>query len=94
MEKLKSSTEMSKLCCITDLIRFITNEAENLMKGLVHEYDFYILHDSLVLLTKKETITWMKQNVYLPRWLLPINGLKDGTPYSGGAIGNIPEFTP
>ena len=94
MEKLKSSTTMSKLCCITDLIRFMTNEAENLMKGLVHEYDFYILHDALVLMAAKDTITWMKQNVYLTRWLLPINGLKDGTPYAGRPIGNIPEFMP
>ena len=72
----------------------MTNEAENLMKGLVHEYDFYILHDALVLMTTKDTITWMKQNVYLTRWLLPINGLKDGTPYAGRPIGNIPEFMP
>ena len=94
MEKLKSSTVMSKLCCITDLICFMTNEAENLMKGLVHEYYFYFLHDALVLMTTKETTTWTKQNVYLPRWLLPINGLKDGTTYSGRPIGNIPDFMP
>ena len=94
MEKLKSSTAMSKLYCITNLIRFITNEAENLMKGLVHEDDFCILHDALVLMTTKEKITWMKQNVYLPRWLIPINVLKDGTPYAGSPIGNIPEFIP
>ena len=94
MEKLKSSTAMSKLCCITTLIRFIKNEAENMMKGLVHEDDFYILHDALVLIATKETIALMKQNVYLTRWLLPINGLKDGTPYAGRPIGNIPEFMP
>ena len=27
VDKLKSSTEMSKLCCITDLIRFMVNES-------------------------------------------------------------------
>ena len=27
VEKLKSSTEISKFCCITDLIRFIMNKA-------------------------------------------------------------------
>ena len=31
--KLKSSTAMSKLCCITDLIRFIMDESEKPMKG-------------------------------------------------------------
>ena len=32
VDKLKSSTAMLKFCCITDLIRFMTNEAENMMK--------------------------------------------------------------
>ena len=32
VEKLKTSSSMSKLCCITDLIRFMMKEAENLMK--------------------------------------------------------------
>ena len=31
--KLKSYTAMSKFCCITDLIRFMKNEANNLTKG-------------------------------------------------------------
>ena len=60
MDKLKSSTAMSKFVCITDLIRFMMDEAENLMKGSVHEDDFYIVHDALVLMTAKETINWMK----------------------------------
>ena len=41
---------------ITDLIRFMMKEAENLMKGSVHEDDFFIVHDALVLMTAKETI--------------------------------------
>ena len=56
MDKLKSSTEMSKLCCITNLISFMMNEAENMMKGSVNEDDFYIFHDDLVLIKAKETI--------------------------------------
>ena len=32
VEKLHSSTAMSKFCCITNLIYFMINEAENLMK--------------------------------------------------------------
>ena len=53
MEKLMSSTAMSKLCCITDLIRFMKNEAENLMKGSVNEEHFFIFHNDLVLMTAK-----------------------------------------
>ena len=60
VEKLKSSTEMSKFVCITDLICFMMNEAEKLMKASVHEDDFCIVHDALVLMTAKETINWMK----------------------------------
>ena len=94
VEKLKSSTAMSKFCCIDDLIRFMMNEAETLMKGSVHEEDFYIVHNALVLMTANETIKWMKQKGYLHRWLLPLNGLHDGNPYAGRPVGNIPEFTP
>ena len=54
VDKLKSSTAMLKFCCITDLIRFTMNEGENLMKGSVNEYDLFILHDALVLITEKE----------------------------------------
>ena len=83
---------MSKFCCITDLIRFMMKEAENLMKGSVHEDDFFIVHDALVLMTAKETIKGMKEKNCFHRWLLPMNGLQDGTPYAGRPVGNIPEF--
>ena len=62
------------------------------MKGSVHEDDFFIVHDTLVFMTAKETINWMIQKGYLHRWLLPLNGLQDGTPCAGRPIGNIPEF--
>ena len=70
------------------------NEAENLMKGSVHEDDFFIVRDALVLMVAKEKINWMRQNRYLHRWLLPLNGLQDGVPYSCRPVGNIPEFMP
>ena len=34
----------------------------------------------------------MKQNCYLLRWLIPLNGLQYGTPYAGRPYGDIPEF--
>ena len=67
VEKLKSSTAMSKLCCISDLIRFVMNGAEKLMKGSVHEGNFFIVHDALVLMTTMETINWMIKKGYLHR---------------------------
>ena len=36
VEKLKSSSSMSKFYCITGLIRFMMKESYNLMKGSVH----------------------------------------------------------
>ena len=81
---------MSKFCCITDLIRFMMKEAENLMKGSVHEDDLFIIHDALVLMTAKETIEWMKEKNHFHRWLLPMSGLQDGTPYDGRPVDNIP----
>ena len=51
VEKLKSSSFMSKLCCITDLIQFMMKEAEELMKGSVHEENLFIVQDDLVFMT-------------------------------------------
>ena len=36
----------------------------------------------------------MRQNGYLHKWLFPLNGLQDGTPYAGRPLGNSPEFMP
>ena len=58
----------------------------------MNEDDFYIVHDAMVLITAKQTINWMIQKGYLHRWLPPLNGFKDGTPYAGRPVGNIPEF--
>ena len=64
------------------------------MKGSVHEYDFFVFHDALVLMTAKDKIAWMRQNNYLHRCLLTMNGFQDGTPYAGLPVGNIPDFMP
>ena len=85
---------MLKLFCITNLIRFMMNESEKLMKGSVHKDDLFIIHDALVLMTENETIKCMIQKGYLYRWLLPLNGLKDVTPYVGRPVGNSPKFMP
>ena len=85
---------MSKFCCITDLIWFMMKEAEKPTKGFVRDEDLFIVHDALVLMTLKETITWIKDNNYFYCWLLTMNGFQDGTPYVGRSIGNSPEFMP
>ena len=69
-------------------------EAEKLMNGSMQEDNLFIVHNVLVSMTAKETITWMKENNYFHLWLLPMNGFQDGTPYYGRPIGNIPGFMP
>ena len=64
------------------------------MKGSVHEEDLYIVHDDLVLMTSKEVIEWMKNNKYLHRYFLPINGLQDGTPCAVLPLGNSLKSMP
>ena len=83
---------MSKLCCITNLIRFMIKESVKPTKESMHEENLFIVHDTLVLIIERETITWMKENNYLHSWLLPMNGLQDGKPYAGRPVGNIPKF--
>ena len=85
---------MSKLCCITDLIQFMIKKADNPMKGSFREDDFFILHDALVLMTEKEMIKWMEEKNCFHSWLLPMNGLQDGTPYDGRPADISPEFMP
>ena len=45
-------------------------------------------------MTAKETIERMKEKNYYHHWLLPMNGLQDGTPYAGRPVGNSPKFMP
>ena len=94
MDKLKSSIEMSEFCSITDLIRIMTNESDKLTKGSEHKDDFFIVHDAMVLIIAKETMNCMRQNGYLHRWLLPLNGLQDGTTYADRPVGNTPKLIP
>ena len=85
---------MSKLFCITDMIRFLMKEAEKLMKWSVHKGDFFVVHDDLVLMTAKKMIKWMKKKNCFHCWLIPMNGFQDRTPYDGHPVGNSPEFMP
>ena len=56
-ERIRLYYSMSKFYCIINLIWFMMKEAEKLMKGSVYEDNFFIAHDTLVLMTEKATIT-------------------------------------
>ena len=36
----------------------------------------------------------MREKKYIHCWLLPMNGLQDGTPCDGRHVGNSPKFMP
>ena len=83
---------MSKLLCKNDLIRLIMKEKEKLINGSMNmsEDNLFIVHDDLLLMTVKETITWMKENNYFRHWLLTMNVFKDGTHYYRKPVVDIP----
>ena len=64
------------------------------MKCSVNENDLFIVHDDLLLMTAKETITWIKENNYFHRWLLPMNGFQDRTPYTRLPLDNTTKCMP
>ena len=70
------------------------NEAEKLMKGSVHEDNFFIVYNTLVLMTSKETINRMKQNGSLQVCLLPFNGMQYGNRYVGRTVSYSPDVIP
>ena len=59
VDKLKSSSSMSKFYYITDIIWIMMTKSEKVMKGYVHENDLFIAHDALVLITAKEIVKWV-----------------------------------
>ena len=72
---LALTLDLALVLALSLALDFLTNEAEKLTKGSVHEDNLYIVHDALVLMTAKKTIKWMKQKGYLHHWLLPLKGL-------------------
>ena len=65
-----------------------------MMKGSMLWEDLFIFHIALFSMTEKEIITWIIDNNYFHRWLLPMNGLQYWTLYYGHHVGNSPKFTP
>ena len=58
VEKLKNYSFISKFCYISDMIRFMVKEGEKIIKGSVYE-DNFIVHNALVLMAEKTTITYI-----------------------------------
>jgi hypothetical protein len=91
-EKLDSSTAMKGHMCVKSLVEHIISASAKVMQGTEFENDWYFFHDALTQMTNKETIEWMDQKGYLKHWILPMEGLNDGTPFAGRPVGNSPEI--
>ena len=94
MDKIKLSSYILKLCCIAFLIQLIIKEVDKMMKGSMHEDNFFTIHDDFVLMTANDTITYMKENSFFHCWFLTMNVFQDGTPYYGRSVDNSPKFMP
>ena len=93
-KKIALVDKMNKYVCVTSLIKHIYEESKRIMEGTIHENDWYFYHDALSLMTSAESIEWMKKEGIYKHWLLPCNGLNEGTDYSDKPTGNSPEFMP
>jgi hypothetical protein len=88
---------MSPYVCVKDIVEHIYKESEKAFKNTKYESNCIFYHDALLLMTAKETISWMKKMDYWKRWLLPFNNFNteaDLCAFKGQPIGNSPEMMP
>ena len=84
-QKIGESHFMKKYICVTKLIKHIHDKSAAVMKGTEYENDWYFYHDALSLMTANRTITWMKEQGYYKRWVLPL-GINKGTLFSADQL--------
>jgi hypothetical protein len=86
---------MSPFVCITDLIQHIVDETARFYQNTEFENTWRFYHDSLSLLTAKDTISWMKTKGYYDRWIHPqLDVNAEFTRYRDNPPGNSPEMMP
>ena len=81
---------MKSVVCITDVVRHMYNESARVMEGTVHEDSWYFYNSVLSLMTSVTCKKWMQKEGLLYKWLLPLQGLNEGTRYENTPIGNLP----
>lgn len=94
-QKLRTS---QKIIPISDLIEYMIEQTDELMKGTQYEGKGLFYHDALNQLCCKETVEWMKTHGYYNRWIIPVLGCNDKvlgkSTYAGRPPGNSPECNP
>ena len=93
-KKIRNCAALNKFCCIKELVIHIVDESKAMFKGTDHENNWFFYHDALSVMTSADTIAWMRGEGYLKHWMLPQNGLLDGTRYENKIPGDSPELMP
>ena len=73
----KKSPELKTTVSIHILIDHIFREAEEIMKGTVHEKDFLVYHNALSLMTGKGSVEYMQKQWYWDRLIRSLNGVNN-----------------
>ena len=77
------------------MIEHMVKVCEDLYNNVEYEVNqWYFYHDTLSLMTAKETKKWMEEKGYLKHWLLPQCDINIGTTYHEKPCGNVPYFNP
>ena len=80
--------------CVTRLVEHIVHATAKIFQGTTHEDTWMFYHDALSQIICRDTLNWMKEKDYFKRWILPLEGINDGTSYAGQPFGNSPEVMP
>ena len=106
--KKVSRSGLTRIVCVTDLIKHIDTHTKNAFKGTPFEDDYYWAHDALSQMCDDDAVAWMKQEGYYKRWIKPELGCNDhitfydeetktqlsSKRYKNRPVGNQPELMP
>ena len=98
---------LSQVVCVTKMITHMMKATEKAYVGTKYADSWMVYHDTLSLMTAKESKAWMKTQFidvdapdnekvsYFDKWILPEMELNDEFVYfKGKPVGNSPEMMP
>ena len=83
-----------KVVCVERMITHMYDETKKMVKDSTSPDNFFFYHNALSLMTSNETVNWMKEKGYYKHWLVPYQGLNDGTRFAKHPPRDSPELMP
>ena len=84
--------------CITNMITHLYNHTKALYTQNGNTEMWWFYHDSLALMTAKDTVEWMKEKGYYKHWVLPelgiVDSFKECKSWKNMLPGNTPASNP